>query len=88
MAKSRSDLATILLFLGGLFAASGLVFTLQGLGIVGPGTSFMFKSTTWIYQGIIILVGGLVLIAIALAFRPKSRKGSEPSAATPKKENI
>ncbi|MGA2875276.1 MAG: hypothetical protein ABSE82_07025 [Nitrososphaerales archaeon] len=81
MAKSRGGLVTILLFLGGLFAVSGLIFTLQGLGIVGPGTSFMFKSSTWIYEGSFILVGGLGLIAIGFAFRPKSRK-AEPQAET------
>ena len=35
MAKSRGGLVTILLFLGALFTVSGLIFTLQGLGIVG-----------------------------------------------------
>ena len=77
---------TILFFLGGLFAVSGLIFTLQGLGIVGPGTSFMFKSATWIYQGVFILAGGLLLISIALAFRPKPKKTAEPVGITPSEE--
>ncbi len=44
MAKSRGGLVTILLFLGGLFAVSGLIFTFQGLGIVGPGTRFIHDA--------------------------------------------
>jgi len=86
MAKSRAGLVTILFFLGALFAVSGLIFTLQGLGIVGPGTSFMFKSTTWIYQGILIFVGGLVLIIVALLFRPKPKKAAEPADMPPSEE--
>jgi len=87
MAKSRGGLVTILLFLGGLFAVSGLIFTLQGLGIVGPGTSFMFKSSTWIYEGSFILVGGLGLIAIGFAFWPKSRKVEPPAETLREEEN-
>jgi hypothetical protein len=82
MAKSRGSLVTILLFLGGLFTISGLIFTLQGLGIVGPSTGFMFKNSTWIYQGFFIFVGGLGLIVIAFVFRPKSKKLPEPAVST------
>jgi hypothetical protein len=88
MAKSRGGLVLILLFLGALFALSGLIFMLQGLGVVGPGSSFMFKSATWIYQGAFIFIGGLVLVGIALAFRPKSKKASGPSVAMPSEEKI
>ncbi len=81
MAKSREGLTLIIVFLGALFAVSGLAFILQGLGIVGPGTSFMFKNPTWIYQGAFVLVGGLILVVIGFAFRPKAVKVS--TAATP-----
>jgi len=46
---------------GILLALAGLVFTLQGLGIVGPRGSLMFQSTTWIYQGLAVLLLGLLL---------------------------
>ena len=86
MAKSRGGLLAILVFLGALFALSGLVFTLQGLGIVGPGTSFMFKNSTWIYQGVLIFIIGLVMIIAAFMFRRKPEKAPMPADMTPSKE--
>ncbi len=50
-----------LLVPGILLALAGLVFTLQGLGIVGPKSSFMFQSTAWIYDGLAVLLVGLLL---------------------------
>ena len=46
---------------GVLFALAGAVFTLQGLGIVGPTTSFMFQSDTWIYNGLALFFIGLLI---------------------------
>jgi hypothetical protein len=48
---------------GILFALAGFIFTLQGLGIVGPTSSFMFQNTTWVYQGLVVfLLGGLLIL--------------------------
>ena len=52
-----------LLVPGVLLALAGFVFTLQGLGIVGPNSSFMFKSASWIYQGLAVFFLGLLLAA-------------------------
>jgi hypothetical protein len=58
----------LLVAVGVLILLAGVVFTLQGMGIVGPQGSFMFNNPTWIYQGVaaavigfLILVGGLFL---------------------------
>ena len=49
---------------GILLALAGLTFTLQGLGIVGPSSSFMFQSTAWIEQGLaIFFLGALLTLA-------------------------
>lgn len=50
-----------LLIPGILLALAGLVFTLQGLGIVGPKGSLMFDSSTWIYQGLAVFFVGVLL---------------------------
>jgi hypothetical protein len=56
-----------------LLALAGLVFTLQGLGIVGPTSSFMFQSTTWIYEGLAVFFVGLLLTVGSLwKGRPKT----------------
>jgi len=72
MAKSRGALILIMFFFGAIFALSGLVFILQGYGIVGPVSSFMFQSQTWIYQGIGILALGLAMLALAFFFRKRT----------------
>jgi hypothetical protein len=58
---------------GVLLALAGLVFTLQGLGIVGPRSSFMFQSSAWIYDGLAVFFVGLLLSAAgAWTSRPKT----------------
>lgn len=73
MAKSRDALILITFLIGALFFLSGLVFTLQGLGIVGPTSSFMFRSQSWIDNGVTILTVGIVLLGVALYFRLRGR---------------
>ena len=73
MAKSQGALILIAFFIGALFFLAGLVFTLQGLGIVGPTSSFMFQSTTWIYNGVGVLVLGIVILGAAFYFRARSK---------------
>ena len=48
---------------GAFVALAGAIFTLQGLGIVGPTSSFMFQSSNWIAYGLaIFLVGALIVV--------------------------
>jgi hypothetical protein len=46
---------------GVLLALGGLTFTFQGLGMVGPSSSFMFQSKAWVEQGLAVLFLGLIL---------------------------
>lgn len=61
-AGSAERLRYYLLVPGILLALAGVVFILQGEGVVGPTSSFMFQNSSWIYQGFAILVLGLVLV--------------------------
>jgi hypothetical protein len=83
MAKSQGALIMITLFIGALFFLSGLVFTLQGEGIVGPSNGFMFDSQTWIYNGLVILSVGIVLLVIGLYFRFRSKATPKVPAEQP-----
>ncbi len=76
MAKSQGALILITLLIGALFFLAGLVFTLQGEGIVGPTSSFMFQSTAWITNGLIVLIVGVVLIGLGLYFQRRSKTRS------------
>lgn len=51
---------------GVLLALAGGTFTLQGLGIVGPASSFMFQSGTWVVDGLGIFFVGVLLVLAGL----------------------
>ncbi|WP_194410456.1 hypothetical protein [Microbacterium cremeum] len=55
---------------GVILSAVGLVWTLQGLGVLGG--SAMSGSALWAIIGPIVLVAGLVLIGIGIARRRRS----------------
>ena len=66
MSIKRTDMpARILLAVAGsLITVTGVVFALQGVGVIGG--SFMSGTTIWAVAGPVIAVAGLALIALAL----------------------
>ena len=56
---------------GVILSVVGLVWTLQGLGILRG--SVMSGSTLWATIGPIVLVVGLILVGIAIARRRRTR---------------
>ena len=55
---------TVLILTGLLAVIFGLVFMLQGLGIIRvPSESFMIDSRTWVIRGGILAALGAILIA-------------------------
>ncbi len=55
------------LVLGGfVIALSGIVFTLQGLSVVGPSSSFMYSNPVWVVYGPAIAVMGIVLLGVSI----------------------
>ncbi len=51
-----------LIILGILIFLSGVLFHLQGQGIVGPESSFMYYNPEWITYGLqIAFIGGVIL---------------------------
>lgn len=61
----------VLLVVGALASVIGIVWTLQGLNILGG--SVMSGSSLWAVIGPIVLVIGLVLIVVAIARRRRTR---------------
>ncbi len=55
-----------LVFVVSLNALSGNVFTLQGLSIVGPTTSFMYSNPVWVLYGPAIAVMGMVILGVSV----------------------
>lgn len=58
---------TLLLLIGIVVCAAGIVFVGQGLGYINwPASSFMINETKWVYYGGGIAIVGIALIVIAL----------------------
>ena len=58
---------TLLLLIGIVVCAAGIVFVGQGLGYINwPASSFMINETKWVYYGGGIAIVGIALIIIVL----------------------
>jgi hypothetical protein len=71
----------LLLGAGSLITVAGVVFTLQGVGVIGG--SFMSGTTTWAVAGPLIALAGLALVVAGLrrrrvTRRPDPRGGTRP----------
>jgi hypothetical protein len=60
---------------GILVALTGLTFTLQGLGMVGPPSSFMFQSGVWVEDGLVVFILGILLIVVG-ALKGRAKKAA------------
>jgi hypothetical protein len=63
----------LLTLVGVLLMLAGFVFILQGMGIVGPQSSFMFNNPTWIYQGVAVMAIGILSLAGGLFLSRRGR---------------
>jgi len=53
----------LIIAVGILVMAFGLIFHLQGQAVVGPETSFMYSNADWITYGLeIVIVGNSILV--------------------------
>lgn len=59
-----------------VLVAIGLVWTLQGLGVLGG--SFMTGQGEWLYIGIVVAVAGAALFVWTVRRRPIGRTGASP----------
>ena len=66
----------VLITLGIIVALLGLLFTLQGLGVVGG--SAMSGSTLWAVLGPVIAIVGIVLVVLGLRRGRKPCGGGRP----------
>jgi hypothetical protein len=55
--------------IGLLVSIGGLIFVLQGLGMVGPSDSYMFNNGQWINNGVVILAVGMIVVALGTRLR-------------------
>lgn len=68
-AKIQTKLVKIgisLIILGIIIFPSGILFHLQGQGIVGPESSFMYFNPEWITYGLQIVLIGLAILGFGV----------------------
>ncbi len=78
-----SSLWKVMVVIGVLLALFGIVFTLQGEGLVGPPSSFMYNSQTWLYTGAGIAIVGLAIFLSGIYLLSSSVKKSKKVTSRP-----
>ncbi len=61
----------IIVIAGLIVVGLGITFHLQGQGVVGPETSFMYSNPDWIGHGLSIAAAGFLMVAGGIALRLK-----------------
>ena len=62
-----------LILAGAAVAALGLLFHMQGRGVVGPEQSFMYNSPDWLQYGILLAAAGATMAGAGLFLRRRGR---------------
>ncbi|MHA7646862.1 hypothetical protein [Nitrosopumilus sp. S4] len=55
--------------IGIVIGVMGTIFHLQGYGVVGPETSFMYYNPDWISYGMQIAIVGVIIIGTGIGIR-------------------
>jgi len=58
-----------IIVIGVIVLSFGIIFHLQGQGIVGPQESFMYENPNWIIYGQQIAVIGILIIGIGMVVK-------------------
>ena len=58
-----------IIVIGTIILAFGIIFHLQGQGVVGPQESFMYENPNWITYGQQIAVIGILIIGVGIGVK-------------------
>jgi len=56
---------------GIVIAIFGIIFGLQGHGVVGPEQSFMYQSSEWVNNGNYIAMFGVIIVLVGYIIEKK-----------------
>lgn len=62
-------LPILIIIIGAIILAFGIIFHLQGQGVVGPQESFMYENPNWISYGQQIAVIGILIIGVGIGVK-------------------
>ena len=60
-----------IIIVGIVIAIFGIVFGLQGQGVVGPEQSFMYQSSEWVNNGNYMAMFGVVIVLVGYIVEKK-----------------
>ncbi len=58
---------------GIIVLAFGTLFHLQGIGMVGPESSFMYQNSQWITNGLVIAIIGAAILGVGIFMKKRPR---------------
>lgn len=58
-----------IIVIGVIVLSFGIIFHLQGQGVVGPQESFMYENPNWITYGQQIVVIGILIIGVGIGVK-------------------
>ncbi len=61
------NFSKIMIIVGSIILAFGILFIAQSQSVVGPESSFMYRNQEWAVNGTMISVVGAVMLAIGIA---------------------
>jgi hypothetical protein len=62
-----------IIIVGVIVLISGIIFHLQGHGVVGPESSFMYSNPEWITYGQEIAIIGIIILGIGIGLTVSKR---------------
>jgi len=67
------NFSKIMIIVGSIIVAFGIIFIAQSQSVVGPESSFMYRNPEWAVNGIMIAAVGVVVIAIGISVAVKRK---------------
>ena len=67
------NFSRIMIIVGSIIVAFGIIFIAQSQSVVGPESSFMYRNPEWAVNGIMIAAVGVVVIAIGITVAVKRK---------------
>ncbi|MFY3740983.1 MAG: hypothetical protein HMLIMOIP_001430 [Candidatus Nitrosomirales archaeon] len=67
------NFSRIMIIVGSIIVAFGIIFIAQSQSVVGPESSFMYRNPEWAVNGIMIAAVGVVVIAIGISVAVKRK---------------
>ena len=64
--------AKIAITTGIIVLAFGTLFHLQGIGIMGPESSFMYQNSQWTTNGLIIAIIGAAILGVGIFMKKRT----------------